>query len=73
MKSLVYSTLSLAFAVGILSGCSGSDSVPIVSPNGPTASADDQRTPESEALTSQEAALVSQADSEPIPAPKPDL
>ena len=45
MKSLVYSTLSLAFAVGILSGCSGSDGVPIVTPSGPTASADDQRIP----------------------------
>lgn len=73
MKSLVYSTLSLAVAVGILSGCSGSDGMPIVAPTGPTASADDQRTPESDALTSQEAALVSQAESEPTPAPLPDL
>ena len=73
MKSLVHSTLSLAFAVGILSGCSGSDGMPIVTPSGPTASADDQRTPQSDALTSDEAALVSQADSEPIPAPRPDL
>lgn len=73
MKAPVYSALGLAFAVGILSGCSGSDSVPIIAPNGPTASADDQRTPESDALTSQEAALVSQANSEPDPAPKPDL
>jgi hypothetical protein len=67
MKSLVYSTLGLAFAVGILSG------VPIVAPSGPTASADDQRTPQSDALTSDEAALVSQAESEPVPAPLPDL
>jgi hypothetical protein len=73
MKSLVHSTLSLAFAAGILSGCSGSDGMPIVTPSGPTASADDQRTPQSDALTSDEAALVSQADSEPIPAPRPDL
>lgn len=73
MKSLVYSTLSVAIAVGILSGCSGSDGMPIIAPNGPTASADDQRTPESDALTSQEAALVSQAESEPTPAPLPDL
>ena len=73
MKSPVYSTLSVAFAVGILSGCSGSDGMPIVTPSGPTASADDQRTPQSDALTSDEAALVSQADSEPIPAPRPDL
>lgn len=73
MKSLIHSTLSLAFAAGILSGCSGSDGMPIVTPSGPTASADDQRTPQSDALTSDEAALVSQADSEPIPAPRPDL
>lgn len=74
MKAPVYSTLGLVFAFGILFGCSGSDSVPIITPpSGPTASADDQRTPESDALTAQEAALVSQADSEPIPAPKPDL
>ncbi len=73
MKTLIYSTLSLAFAVGILSGCSGSDSVPIVAPSGPTASADDQRTPQSDALTSDEAALISQAESEPVPAPLPDL
>ncbi|MFY4727931.1 hypothetical protein [Nitrospira sp. BLG_2] len=73
MKSLVYSTLGLALAVGVLSGCSGSDGVPIVTPSGPTASADDQRTPQSDALTSDEAALISQAESEPIPAPLPDL
>lgn len=73
MKSLAYSTLSLAFAVGILSGCSGSDNMPIITPSGPTAAADDQRNPQSDALTSPEAALVSQADSGPIPAPKPDL
>ncbi len=73
MKSLVYSTLGLAFAVGVLSGCSGSDGVPIVTPSGPTASADDQRTPQSDVLTSDEAALISQAESEPIPAPLPEL
>lgn len=73
MRSLVYSTLSLALVVGILSGCSGGDNVPIVPPSGSTASADDQRTPQSDALTSDEAALVSQANSEPLPAPKPDL
>ena len=73
MKSLVYSTLSLAFAVGILSGCSGSDNVPIVPPSGPTASADDQRTPQSDVLTPEEAAQVSQVNSEPNPATAPDL
>lgn len=73
MKSLVYSTLGVAFAIGVLSGCSGSDGLPIVTPSGPIASADDQRTPQSDALTSDEAALVSQANSEPIPALPPDL
>ena len=73
MKSLVYSALSLAFAVGILSGCSGSDNVPIVPPSGPTASADDQRTPQSDVLTPDEAAQVSQVNSEPNPATAPDL
>ena len=73
MKSLVYSALSLAFAVGILSGCSGSDNVPIVPPSGPTASADDQRTPQSDVLTPEEAAQVSQVTSELNPATAPDL
>ncbi len=75
MKLLVHSILGFTFTVGLLSGCGGSDAGPILSPNSPTptASADDQRTPQSDALSSQEAALVSQGDSEPIPAPKPDL
>ncbi len=73
MNPFIYSTLSLALAVGFLSGCGGNDNVPIITPSGPTASAEDQRTPESDALTSEEAALVSQADSEPDPAPLPDL
>ena len=73
MKSLIYPTLSLAFAVVSLPGCSGSDSMPIVTPSGPTASADDQRAPQSDALTSEEAALVNQANSEHNPAPRPDL
>lgn len=73
MKSRLFISLGLVCAVGFLFGCSGSDNVPIIPPSGPTASADDQRTPESDALTSQEAALVSQGNSEPIPAPKPDL
>ncbi|NJL17298.1 MAG: hypothetical protein HC938_08970 [Nitrospira sp.] len=47
--------------------------MPIITPNGPTASADDQRTPEADALTSEEATLVSQANSEPDPTPLPDL
>ena len=73
MKSRVHSFLMFVFTVGLLSGCSGSDTMPIITPSGPTATADDQRTPQSDALTSQEAALISQAESEPVPAPLPDL
>ena len=73
MKPPMFWLLGVACAVGLMSGCSGSDNVPIIAPNGPTASADDQRTLQSDALTSAEAALVSQGNSEPIPAPKPDL
>ncbi len=73
MKSLAYPTLGLALAVGTLSGCSGNDPGPIISPSGPAAAAEEPHTPQSDALTSQEAALVSQGNSEPAPAPKPDL
>lgn len=66
--------LGIICVVGLISGCSGSDNVPILtSPDTPVAEADDQRTPESDALTSEEAALVSLADSEPDPAPRSDL
>jgi hypothetical protein len=78
MRSVDRLTLSCMFAVGLLSGCSGSDSVPITAPSGPapggpTAAAEDQRDPQSDELTSEEAALVSQADSEPDLPPKQDL
>jgi hypothetical protein len=73
MKSSIVWPLGAICAIGLMSGCGGNDNVPIITPNGPTASADDQRTPESDALTSEEATLVSQADSEPDPAPKADL
>ncbi|OQW31335.1 MAG: hypothetical protein A4E19_20410 [Nitrospira sp. SG-bin1] len=73
MKPLTLWHLGVACVVGLLSGCSGSDNVPIVPPSGPTASVDDQRTPESDALTSEEAALVGQANSEPDPSPQADL
>lgn len=66
--------LTIACAVGLMSGCSESDNVPIIAPpSEPVATVDKQRTPQSDALTSEEAALVSQAESEPIPAPLPDL
>lgn len=73
MKSPIFWPVGVVFAIGLLSGCGGNDNVPIITPSGPTASAEDQRTPESDALTSEEAALVSQADSEPDPASLPDL
>lgn len=74
MKSPVLSALGLALAVGILSGCSGSDNPPIVS-NGPPAAAteEDQRVPQSDALTAAEAGQVNQAEAEPDPAQKSDI
>jgi hypothetical protein len=73
MKSSIVWPLGVVCVVGLMSGCGGNDNVPIITPNGPTASADDQRAPESDALTSEELTLVSQADSEPDPAPRTDL
>jgi len=73
MRPPMLGPLGVIFAIGLLSGCSGNDNMPIITPSGPTASADDQRTPQSDALTSDEAALVSQANSEPVPALLPDL
>lgn len=73
MKSSIFWPLGVVYAVGLLSGCSGNDTGPILPPSGSAASTDDQRAPQSDALTPQEAALVSQANSEPDPAPKADL
>ena len=78
MKPPMLGPLGVIFAVGLMSGCSGSDTGPIISPSGPApggpmAAVEDQRDPQSDELTLQEAALISQADSEPNPAPKPDL
>jgi len=76
MKSPVLSALGLALAVGIWSGCSGSesDNTPIVSSGPPVATAEeDQRVPQSDALTAAEVSLVNQANVEPAPAQKPDL
>jgi hypothetical protein len=73
MKPSKFGCLGAFCAVALLSGCSGSDNVPIITPNGPTAAVEEQRVPESDALTSQEAALISQAESDPVPAPLPDL
>lgn len=73
MKRSMFWILGVASTVGLLSGCSGDDNVPIITPSGPTAAVEEQRVPQSDALTSEEAALVSQAESEPIPVPLPDL
>lgn len=74
MRSPVLSALGLALAVGIVSGCSGSDNTPIVSSGpSPTATGEDQRTPQSDALTDAEVSLVNQANAEPAPPQKPDL
>jgi hypothetical protein len=74
MNPRMFLPLGLVCSIGLMSGCSGNDNVPIVTPpSGPIAAADDQRTPVSDALASDEAALVSQANSEPDPAPKADL
>ena len=74
MNSPVLSALGLALAVGILSGCSGSgsDNPPIVSSGPAAAAAEDQRVPQSDALTAAEAGQVNQANAEPNPAQKPD-
>ncbi len=65
--------LGVVCAVGLLSGCSGNDNVPVITPSGPTAAVEEQRIAQSDALTSDEASLISQADAEPVPAPLPDL
>ncbi|MDF0652848.1 MAG: hypothetical protein CV081_01100 [Nitrospira sp. LK265] len=73
MKPPMFRLLGVLCAVGLLFGCSGNDNVPVIMPSGPTAAVDDQRLPQSDALTSEEAALISQAESEPLPALLPDL
>ena len=73
MKSRVFFLYGFLCIVGFVSGCSGSDSVPVITPGGSIAAAEEQRVQQSDALTSHEAALVSQGNSEPVPAPKPDL
>lgn len=72
-KSYKLSSLGLVCAIGLMSACSGSENVPIIPPSGPTAAAEERRAPQSDALTSQETALVSQANAEPEPPQKPDI
>lgn len=73
MKLPILWPLRAICAAGLLSGCSGNDNVPVITPSGSAAAVEEQRVPQSDALTSEEAALVSGAESESIPAPKPDL
>ncbi len=65
--------LGVVCAVRLLSGCSGNDNVPVITPSGPTAAVEEQRMAQSDALTAEEASLVGQAESEPVPALLPDL
>ena len=74
MNRPMFWPLGVVCAVGLLSGCSGNDNVPVITtPTGPTAAVEEQRMAQSDALTSEEASLISQADSEPVPASLPDL
>jgi hypothetical protein len=76
MKFFARSALGLALTIGVLAGCNGSggDTPSIVSSGPPTAAVDDdQRVAQSDALTAAEVGLVNQANSEPAPAPLPDL
>ncbi len=76
MKSRVspFPGVVLALGIFIFTGCSGSDNPPVVSSGPPAAAAtDDQRSPQSDALTAAETAQINQADAEPVPTPRPDL
>ncbi|MDF0645410.1 MAG: hypothetical protein P0111_15375 [Nitrospira sp.] len=76
MKSRIHPSLSLLFAVGLLSGCGGNDgasSPAVVSSEATAAPTDDQRAPQSDALTPAEVAQVNQAGTEPEPPKKPDM
>jgi hypothetical protein len=76
MKSPEFFVLSLALAIGLLAGCSGSDNSPVVM-NGSVpagnAGTEDIRAPQADNLTAEEMAQVDQANAEPVPPPKPDL
>ncbi|HKC95842.1 MAG TPA: hypothetical protein VKB81_17650 [Nitrospira sp.] len=74
MKRMMLVAGGLTLTVGMLSGCSGSDSPPVMSSGSTSAAtADDQRTPESDALTQAEVAQVNQANAEPVRQKQPDL
>ncbi|MBS0150042.1 MAG: hypothetical protein JSR31_03815 [Nitrospira sp.] len=73
MKRPMLWPLGVVCVVGLLSGCSGNDNVPVITPSGPTAAVEEQRMAQSDALTAEEASLISQAESEPDPASLPDF
>ena len=73
MKRPMLWPLGVVCVVGLLSGCSGNDNVPVIKPSGPTAAVEEQRMAQSDALTAEEASLISQAESEPDPASLPDF
>lgn len=74
MKQTMLFAAGLALTVGLLPGCSGNDGSPMLS-SGPTAATatEDQRIPQSDALTQAEVAQVNQANAEPVPQKQPDL
>jgi hypothetical protein len=74
MTPMTLFAAGLTLTVGILSGCSGSDN-PTVLSSGPTSAtaAEDQRTPQLDALTQAEVAQVNQANAEPVRQKQPDL
>jgi len=74
MKRMTFVAVGLTLTVGLLPGCSGSDGSPMLS-SGPTSAtaSEDQRTPQSDALTQAEVAQVNQANAEPVRQKQPDL
>ena len=75
MKSTEFFVLSLALTVGLLAGCSGSDSPAVMSGSAPAGNAgtEDMRVSQSDNLTAEEMAQVDRANSEPVPPPNADL
>jgi hypothetical protein len=67
-------TIRVFALAGLLAGCSGSDSSPVMT-SGPVTAAtdDDRRIPQSDNLTASEIAQIDQANAEPVPPAKPDL
>lgn len=73
MNRLALFAASLTLVAGLLPGCSGSDSPPVVTGTPTAAATDERRTAQSDTLTPSEAAQVSHANAEPDQRKKPDL